>query len=238
MRKFILTGVFALVVQITAHAESLPVKDNLNVALTLSQNNYNRVYIKNDELWDFSYPPGALGVKKDRADGGVYLMPASTTPFTLFVTTKNGHHFTVTVNSEEGLGKTIELIPQLAVAAKSVVSSARQNPLISEAQVPEAILALLSHMERHEPFADVKVSHQYGKAERWAKGLSLLPKETWEGQGLKGELVELYNGGSTNLVLSQEWFAKDNTLAIKFSKPTLLPRERAMLYRVQEVRHG
>ncbi|WP_259293221.1 TraK domain-containing protein [Legionella bozemanae] len=55
---------------------------------------------------------------------------------------------------------------------------------------------------------------------------------------MKGETIELYNRGKEPLELSQEWFAKVGTLAIKFSKPSIAPGEKAMLYRVQGVRHG
>ncbi|HFK3115432.1 TPA: type-F conjugative transfer system secretin TraK [Legionella pneumophila] len=48
----------------------------------------------------------------------------------------------------------------------------------------------------------------------------------------------MYNGGKEPLELAQEWFAKEGTLAIKFSKPSLAPGEKAMLYRVQGVSHG
>ncbi len=37
---------------------------------------------------------------------------AATNPFTLFLTTEAGRHFSLTLNSEESLGKTIELTPQ------------------------------------------------------------------------------------------------------------------------------
>nr|WP_259293222.1 type-F conjugative transfer system secretin TraK [Legionella bozemanae] len=46
-------------------------------------------------------------------------MLSATNPFTLFVTTEKGTHFSVTLNGEESLGKTIELVspPQPKVVA-------------------------------------------------------------------------------------------------------------------------
>ena len=216
MPKLIYASAIVLLLQTEAYAQSISVKDNSDLALTLSQTNYNRIYLKNDEIWDFAYPQGALALKQDKGDGSVYLMPASTNPFTFFLTTKNGHHFTVTVNGEEALGKTIELIPQQLIVEKAVARSV-QTTTVPQAAIPDAILALLNHMERHEPLSDVHIKRQYGKVERWAKGLTLLPKEAWEGKALKGELIELYNGGKEPLVLSQDWFAKADTLAIQFS---------------------
>jgi conjugal transfer pilus assembly protein TraK len=40
------------------------------------------------------------------------------------------------------------------------------------------------------------------------------------------------------LELSQAWFAKEGTLAIKFAAPSIKPGEHTLLYRVQDVNHG
>ncbi|HAT1865071.1 TPA: type-F conjugative transfer system secretin TraK [Legionella pneumophila] len=220
-------------------ANSIPVKDNSDIALTLSQGNYNRLVVKNDKIMEAVFPPNAMAIKRDEQDGSVYVMLSAANPFTLFLTTEAGRHFSVTLNGEESLGKTIELVPSQPVITKTVANSTKTNPkTIKQEAVPEAILAMLNHMEQQKPFADVNVKRQFGKVERWSKGLTLLPKELWDGKLLKGETIELYNGGKEPLELAQEWFAKEGTLAIKFSKPSLAPGEKAKLYRVQGVNHG
>lgn len=214
---------------------SITVQDNHNIALTLSQANYNRLVVKNDKIMEAVFPPNAMAIKRDDLDGSVYVMLSSTTPFTLFLTTEAGRHFSVTLSGEEALGKTIELVPE-----KPVIATHTPNPTktITTKAVPEAILAMLTHMEQRKPFADVSVKRQFGKAERWPKGLTLLPREYWDGKLMQGEIIELYNGGKTALDLSQDWFAKQGTLAVKLAKASLGPGERTMLYRVQEVSHG
>ncbi|HHI9459808.1 TPA: type-F conjugative transfer system secretin TraK [Legionella anisa] len=220
-------------------ANSIPVKDNSDIALTLSQGNYNRLVVKNDKIMEAVFPPNAMAIKRDEQDGSVYVMLSAANPFTLFLTTEAGRHFSVTLNGEESLGKTIELVPSQPVITKTVANSTKTNPkTIKQEAIPEAILAMLNHMEQQKPFADVNVKRQFGKVERWSKGLTLLPKELWDGKLLKGETIELYNGGKEPLELAQEWFAKEGTLAIKFSKPSLAPGEKAKLYRVQGVNHG
>ncbi|HHU0079777.1 TPA: type-F conjugative transfer system secretin TraK [Legionella pneumophila] len=220
-------------------ATSIPVKDNSDIALTLSQGNYNRLVVKNDKIMEAVFPPNAMAIKRDEQDGSVYVMLAASNPFTLFLTTETGRHFSVTLNGEESLGKTIELVPSQPTGTKTVANTIKINPkTITQEAIPEAILAMLTHMEQQKPFADVSIKRQFGKVERWSKGLTLLPKESWDGKLLKGETIELYNGGKEPLELAQEWFAKEGTLAIKFSKPSLAPGEKAMLYRVQGVSHG
>lgn len=229
----------ALLSTVAMGANSIPVKDNSDIALTLSQGNYNRLVVKNDKIMEAVFPPNAMAIKRDEQDGSVYVMLAASNPFTLFLTTEAGRHFSVTLNGEESLGKTIELVPSQPVITKKVANPTKTNPkTITQEAVPEAILAMLTHMEQQKPFADVSVKRQFGKVERWSKGLTLLPKESWDGKLLKGETIELYNGGKESLELAQEWFAKEGTLAIKFSKPSIAPGEKAMLYRVEGVSHG
>ncbi|HAT3977587.1 TPA: type-F conjugative transfer system secretin TraK [Legionella pneumophila] len=229
----------ALLSTLAMGATSIPVKDNSDIALTLSQGNYNRLVVKNDKIMEAVFPSNAMAIKRDEQDGSVYVMLAASNPFTLFLTTEAGRHFSVTLNGEESLGKTIELVPSQPAVAASRANTTKTNPkTITQEAVPEAILAMLTHMEQQKPFADVSVKRQFGKVERWSKGLTLLPKESWDGKLLKGETIELYNGGKNPLELAQEWFAKEGTLAIKFSKPSIAPGEKAMLYRVQGVKNG
>ena len=220
-------------------ANSIAVKNNSDIALTLSSNNYNRIIVKDDKIMEAVFLPDTMGIKQDEKDGSVYVVLKTTNPFTLFLTTEAGRHFSVTLNGEESLGKTIELIPSAPVVTANKAKPITKTPkTITQEAVPEAILAMLTHMEQQKPFADVSVKRQFGKVERWAKGLTLLPKEFWEGKLLKGETIELYNGGKEPLDLAQEWFAKEGTLAIKFSQPSIKPGEKAMLYRVEASRHG
>lgn len=230
-----LSMALAFLSTVAVGATSIPVKDNSNIALTLSQGNYNRLVVKNDKIMEAVFPPNAMAIKRDEQDGSVYVMLAATNPFTLFLTTEGGRHFSVTLNGEESLGKTVELVPVSSVISASTKTTPKKVP---QEAVPEAILAMLTHMEQQKPFADVSVKRQFGHVERWSKGLTLLPKESWDGKLLKGESIELYNGGKEPLQLAQEWFAKEGTLAIKFSQPSIKPGEKAMLYRVQGASHG
>lgn len=233
-------GALLMACSAVASAEShIPLRDNSDIALTLSQSNYNRIVVKNDKIMEAVFPKNTMDIKRDEQDGSVYVLLATANPFTLFVSTESGRHFSVTVTGEESLGKTIELLPQQPAPSKIVAAKpAAPQKTNSGNAVPEAILALLEHMEQKKPLADVAVSRTGGKAERWAEGLTLLPKEAWDSAFLKGEIIELYNGGKKPLTLSEAWFAKEGTLAIKFSKPSMAPGERAMLWRVQGVQHG
>lgn len=113
--------ILALVSMSVIGSNSIPFKDNSEIALTLSQGNYNRIFVKNDKIVEAVFPEKAMAIKRDEQDGSVYIMLAATNPFTLFLTTEAGRHFSVTLNSEESLGKTIELIPQQPLPVKVTV---------------------------------------------------------------------------------------------------------------------
>ncbi len=214
-------------------------QDNTDIALALSQTNYNRIVVKNDKIIEAVFPPNSMAIKRDEQDGSVYVMLAASQPFTLFLTTEAGRHFSATLSGEASLGKTIELQFQQQPITKSASTQVKRDVKgRGQSTVPEVILAMLDHMEQQKPLADVKVRRQFGKVARWSKGLALLPKEVWQAKQLTGETIELYNGGKVPLDLAETWFTTPATLAIKISKKTIRPGERATLYRIDGVKHG
>jgi len=96
-----------------AHATTTQVfRENADVAVNLSHANYNRLVVRDDKITKAHFPEGSMVVKSEN-DGSLYVMAALQEPFTLFLTTEKGHHFSATVSSEKTLGKTVEFIPQL-----------------------------------------------------------------------------------------------------------------------------
>ncbi len=240
MRKIIMGSVLALLATSAMSQTSIAVHDNSDVALNLSQSNYNRLVVKNDKIVEAIFPETAMGIKRDEQDGSVYVMlTAQSSPFTLFLTTESGRHFSVTVTGEEGLGKTVELLaPKIAVASNTTKTSIDASPKIMQDPHQNAMLEIINHMERHEPMPGMTISHPFGRAERMGAGLSLVPKEIWAGVGVKAERLEVYNSSSKPLNLLPEWFEGDNVTAMKLSQPILKPHQTAILYRVREVAHG
>lgn len=242
MRNVVMGSLLVLLsISSTAQSQTtFSVKDNSDVALSLSRENYNRLVVRGDKIVEAVFPETAMAVKRDEQDGSVYVMlTASTNPFTLFLTTESGHHFSATITGEEGLGKTVELIaPKTSIALNAQTTKA-MNPLpLTQDPHQQAMLELIAHMERGEKMPGMNVRHPFGQAERMGGGLSLIPKEIWEGDGVQVARLEVYNGGSQSLNLLPEWFEDKNVTAMKLSQPILKPHETGMLYRVREVAHG
>src|SRR3990167_10878270 len=102
-------------------------------------------------------------------------------PFTLFVTTESGHHFSATVSTENSLGKTIEFVPQTMVAIKKTQSPVVQIPKPQNANMIENLMA---HLAQKKPVTGYDVKHHYGKVIRLQQGLVLLPRLTYVGKVL------------------------------------------------------
>jgi len=218
---------------------SITVKNNTDVPVTLSHTNYNRIVMKNDKIVDFAFPDGAMGLKRDEQDGSVYVIPTIQSPFTLFLATESGRHFSVTVNSEDSLGKTIELVPNFQ--APVVQPANRVAQALPKESAEQNLISLIQHMENHKPIAGFTVKDTR-KVERWKKGLTLTKRQIWQGNKLQGEVIELYNGGRTPLILDETWFNQADTQALKFSQKELPAKQTAFLYRVSggagEINHG
>jgi conjugal transfer pilus assembly protein TraK len=230
-------------------AQSLPFRDNSDVNLVISDKNYNRLVVRGDKITQAHFPEGALAFefKKNKADedneqdgepdGSMYVMAANPEPFTLFITTQSGHHFSATVSSESGLGKTIEFIPQMPASTLPVrrdVTAQRQAVL----PFSDAIRTLMTSMMSEKTPTGFEVKHHYGRVVRLQQGLMLTPKLTYNGLQFNGEVMALYNGSNEPRDIQESWFAEGDVKAVSLSKTTLAPKQTALVYRVLERAHG
>lgn len=210
-------------------------KENTDLQMSLSNSNYNRLTVRNDKIIAAHFPEGRMAVRNEE-DGSLYVMLASNEPFTLFLTTENGHHFSTTVTGIEELGQTVEFVPQTNV----VISQALSRPLAKEAAQPaNAIVSnLMNQMISQQKPMGFDESHHFGRVIRLKNNLKLTPKTTFKGLGLEGEVMALYNGGKLPIDVLESWFVDKNVKAVSLSKTTILPKETVMLYRVSELNHG
>ena len=210
-------------------------KDNSDIALTLSQNNYNRLVVKGDRIAEAHFPEHAMEIKRDEQDGSAYVALTATSPFTLFLTTEAGRHFSVTVTGEEGLGKTVELASAIPLPVAAVKKPAVALTKAEKADAySQSIVDLITHMERRESIEGVNVSHHFlGRVERLGQGLMLTTKETWKGADLTGEIIEVTNTSTQPITLSQSWFSGTGVKAMQLSETTLPPNDKALLFRVR-----
>src|SRR5262249_3755778 len=103
--------------------------------LSLSHINFNRVFVEGEKITKLRYPMGTFVVDKSElnvssgSDGSVYLKPVFDAPITVFFSTDKGHHFSITIKSDESSGKTLRLLVKNQTQLKYVK---RDTPNISE----------------------------------------------------------------------------------------------------------
>ena len=203
-------------------------QENGDVSIRLSDSNANRLVVKGDKITQVHFPEGALGVQNE-ADGSLYVTLLVDKSFTLFVSTEGGRHFSATVNPEDALGQTVQFVPQSPVVS------------VKKPQVTSPYHAMEVRDLMQEMVAD-KTPEGYVKKKRASKithyqnGLKVTPALSYIGESLNGEVFTIYHGGKTPMTLSESWFASQDTEAVTLTSKTLMPGERAIIYKV--VRHA
>jgi conjugal transfer pilus assembly protein TraK len=212
-------------------------KENSDLKISLSDSNYSRLVVKGDKITQVHFPEGMMAVRND-PDGAVYVMVAHPEPFTMFVSTELGRHFSLTVNTEAGLGKTFEFIADGAVPPAYTSASKILTQLPAPQQIDPKVTQLMTSMLKGEVAKEYAMKRFFGKAIRWGQGISLFPKYTYSFGSLKGEVTEIYNGSNHPLELDEAWFNGSGVKAVVLSKSALGSHERAMMYRVAEIEHA
>lgn len=227
-------------------------QDNTDVTAILSKSNFNRLVVKGDKITKAYYPQGFLEIQGlgqgdtkraveevdvEEPDGSLYVMVTHDAPFTLFITTLSGHHFSATIESEEALGKTIEFVPKNAVPIQKPVSvsatKAAQKPPYAD-----AIASLMTQMLKGDKPKGYESKRHFARATRLQNNLKLRHRRTFTGIELIGEVMELYNPAKFPTDIQEDWFADKDVKAVSLSTQTLLPHQTAFVYRVLEKSHG
>lgn len=224
-----------LLLALSSHAQGLVIKtfknnDELNIEL--SATNQNRLMVSHDKILKAAFPDGAMTYQYDETDGSMYVHPDISSPFTLFLTTKKGRHFSLTVNPVDSLGKTI------AFQTYQPVITHKHKKTIQEAPFKKEALEMVKYMEQDIKMPGVKISRIHKRLVNLKNGLSLIKKEIWQGQELKGELIEVYNRSKQEIKINPAWFADKNVKAMKLSQDVLPPKQAVSLYRIEEMAHG
>lgn len=235
MNKYKALSVALMVIlsQQTPAATVKTFQNNAELTVELSNTNQNRLMVSNDKIIKAAFPDGALTYQYDETDGSMYVHPEISAPFTLFLSTKKGQHLSLTVNSVDSLGKTIafkQYQPQLIKRPTSVVK--KEAPFKKEA------LEMVKYMEQGIKMPGASVSRVRLQAGQLKNGLRLIKREIWQDGAYKGEAFDVYNNSKKNITIDPSWFAGHAVKAIKLSKMTLAPKDKANLYRIEEVSHG
>lgn len=202
------------------------IKDNADKAIKLSQHNINRIYIENDKVVDFKFPKGrmqVIGGANTEDDGSVYVTNVSKSPFTLFVTSLKGHHFSLTIEGQEGLGQTYSIVPESP--AKQTARKWEQQG--SYEQTLTKLMSAVIHGDVPDGYGlEIK---RYSKRIDWSKTISLKPVKVVRGDKLVAEIFHVENKTKQKIYLKESYFTK-GTLATSLSSHELKPKSKVKLY--------
>ncbi len=231
-RKALLLGV--LLSSTALGATSVAIQDNSDKKVTLSQNNINRLFIQNDKVADFKFPKGRMQVVGGKGaiedDGSVYITDVSDKPFTLFVTSLKGHHFSLTVQGKEGLGKTLSLIPE----TPAIPAAKKWEHKDSYEKTLSNLMASVIHGDVPDGYG-VQMK-TYSKRLRWGKSMNLKPVKVIKGDKLMAEVFHVENKTKKKIYLRESYFTK-GTLAVSLSSRELKPLSKVSLYIIKGVKN-
>jgi conjugal transfer pilus assembly protein TraK len=213
--------------------QTKPVKDNQTVFVKISSTEPSRIFVSGDRISKTRGMDGVYDLKKDDSLGEVFIQPSPSfqhKPFNLFVTTEQGHHYTLLLNPMGIPAETIELKPLS----------------------PSALLA--SRWERSSPYSDVLINLMHdmtnnNKPEGYAvidlgkvkpkkldNCLTMQLLTIYRGNHLQGEIWKLKNDGRGTIRLNPRQFYVDDARALSLNDESLDAGAETLLYRV--VSHG
>lgn len=213
-----------------AHATNQrPFNDNETLTVELSKTNYNRLLVSQDRIAKVRYPDKTLAVEY-APDGSVYLDLLIEEPLTVFVTTRAGHNFSMTVKPKESLGQTVQFI------AKSPTTKAHkvEQKTTHDALVTQLIQAMMTN---HVPegYGVKSFSSSYRPINQ---ELSYRLTKQMVGASYIGEVLTVYNRSRTSLELNESLFKSNDMRAFSVSKTTIAPHGTETIYVVREKQHA
>jgi conjugal transfer pilus assembly protein TraK len=207
--------------------QSISFAENDQLTLMLSTVDANRLFVDGDRINAVNAPVGYIAAKNDDS-GSVYLNVQVKQPFTVFITTALGRHFSVLVIPKAVIGKTYELKPTgPTVAATMWEKNTGYEKILSD---------LIKGMETRQP------PEGYGfqamdKTKLTAKDFygvaDLLLIEIYPGSQLIGHVYVIQNKTKKPLTLSENMFYERGVRAVALSQQTVAPGQSSMVYQVR-----
>jgi len=104
--------------------------ENQQIEVVLSNRDINRVLVKGDKIQSVNGPTGLYMAKNDIA-GSAYISAYGESTFTVFISTVNGHNFSLLVSPKAVAGKTIILQPTTLLSPQFEEAASYQKLLIT-----------------------------------------------------------------------------------------------------------
>jgi type-F conjugative transfer system secretin TraK len=235
MNKFKLTTLTCLCLLCFTKATALqikPGKDNETIYFKIAAKEYSRIFVKGDRILTVKGKSIAYQLKefKGKSEEGIlYIQPTESyqnRPFTLFVGTEQGHHYTLLLESLNIPAENIEIKP--LSASKALATRWEENqPYLQK------LIELMRQMKiEDQPEGYAIVNMGIVKPKKFPNGISLQLLTLYKGGQLDGEVWKLKNESGRTLEISPRQFYQNNVRAISVVEENLKNCEETIMYRI------
>lgn len=97
----------------------ISIDPNSQASVNLSETDINRLYVQGEKITSINFPGSMLSAHNDTS-GGIYVNTTSNAPFTAFVSTNVGLHFSLLIIPKSIPGQTIKFIAPLPKISKEI----------------------------------------------------------------------------------------------------------------------
>jgi conjugal transfer pilus assembly protein TraK len=205
------------------------VKDNQTVFVEISTTEPSRIFVQGDRITKTRGVDGLYDVKSDDTGGEIYIQPNpafQNKAFNLFITTEQGHHYTLFMKPLGIPAQTIKLkplSPSAEIAKHWEVNSPYSDVLIK-------LVRDMRNDDLPEGYAVIDLGKV--KPKLLPSGLSMQLLKIYNGNHLEGEVWRLKNDGRNTLTIKPREFYNDDTRSVSLIDENLNCGEETILYRV------
>lgn len=222
--KTIIATMLVLMSSVAFSAISVPENENIN--LSLSKNNINRLLLTKDKITKFRYPQGFLELDQNDSDGSIYLTGLYEKPFTVFVTTKRGHHFSININAINGPGKTVEI----KNTTPSIMSANRWE---GNGDIKESASKLINYIASGNVPDGYSIENDFPKkTKRFNRWLTIKKIKQFKGDRLTASIYQLTNNDKNPVYLKESEIHIPGSIALYLDSRKVESLSTVTLYRV------
>lgn len=204
-----------------------PIADNQMAALVISNHELTRIFVANDRILAVRGVDGAYLLNKDEIQGEIFIKPTPLNQgkaISLFITTEQGHSYTLLLAPAD--------IPARAIELKPIGGSKLAERWEKSSSYQELIIGLITAMVNGKAPDGYALSVPKKPAPIKFKLISVTLNTVYSGKYLRGEILVIENKSAVNIALTESQFYQVGTRAIAILEQNLQPKATTLLYRV------
>lgn len=227
--RFIAIIIFSLSSHYVSALQVKSIKDNQTVLAKVSSKELTRIFVKNDRIQSVRGIDGAYQLTKDEAQGAIFVKPTQfyqNKPFNLFISTEQGHSYTLLLTPMDIPAENIEL---KSLSPSNILAEHWEK----NSAYSQIIINLMHAMENNDtPEGYAVINLGKVKPKRLFSGVTMQLVTLYQGAKLQGEIWLLKNTCCRINHLNPRDFYQDNVRAISLVDENLNKNEETLLYRV------